>query len=51
MEFDRSRTVRVPHMTSPQTATGTFTQAQLGSLILIGWSGEYRQSGRDAAFL
>ncbi|MFJ7628863.1 DUF5949 family protein [Streptomyces sp. NPDC097595] len=38
-------------MTSPQTANGTFTQAQLGTLILIGWSGEYRQSGRDAAFL
>ncbi|MFJ4501797.1 DUF5949 family protein [Streptomyces sp. NPDC088864] len=38
-------------MTSPQTASGSFTPAQLGSLILIGWNGEYQQSGRDAAFL
>lgn len=51
MEIDRSRTVRVPDMTSPQTAPGTFTQAQLGTLILIGWSGEHPHDGHDVAFL
>lgn len=51
MEIDRSRTVRVPDMTSPQTATGTFTQAQLGTLTLIGWSGEHPHGGHDVAFL
>ncbi|MET7855892.1 DUF5949 family protein [Streptomyces sp. NPDC005318] len=38
-------------MTSPQTATSTFTQAQLGTLTVIGWSGEHPAGGRDAAFL
>ncbi|WP_457514666.1 DUF5949 family protein [Streptomyces sp. TE33382] len=38
-------------MTSPQTATGTFTQAQLGTQILIGWSGEHPDQGHDLAFL
>ncbi|MEE4494304.1 MULTISPECIES: DUF5949 family protein [unclassified Streptomyces] len=38
-------------MTSPQTATGTFTQAQLGTLTLIGWSGEHPHGGHDVAFL
>ncbi|MCM2410936.1 MULTISPECIES: DUF5949 family protein [unclassified Streptomyces] len=38
-------------MTSPQTSTGTFTQAQLGTLTLIGWSGEHPQGGHDVAFL
>ncbi|MFB7916389.1 DUF5949 family protein [Streptomyces sp. NPDC056061] len=38
-------------MTSPQTATGTFTQAQLGTITLIGWSGEHPDGGPDAAFL
>lgn len=51
MEIDRSQPVRVPDMTSPQTSTGTFTQAQLGTLTLIGWSGEHPHNGRDVAFL
>ncbi|WP_406456423.1 DUF5949 family protein [Streptomyces sp. NBC_00876] len=38
-------------MTSPQTALNTFTQAQLGTLSLIGWSGEHPQGGHDVAFL
>ncbi|MEU8506525.1 DUF5949 family protein [Streptomyces brevispora] len=38
-------------MSSPQTATGTFTQAQLGTLTLIGWSGEHPHGGHDVAFL
>ncbi len=51
MEIDRSRTVRVPDMTSPQTASGTYTRAQLGTLTLIGWSGEHPHNGEDVAFL
>ncbi|MDK0522983.1 DUF5949 family protein [Streptomyces sp. ML-6] len=38
-------------MTSPQTANGTFTQAQLGTITLIGWSGEHPDGGPDVAFL
>ncbi|MCX4680452.1 DUF5949 family protein [Streptomyces sp. BE308] len=38
-------------MTSPQTATGTFTQAQLGTQILIGWSGGHPDQEHDVAFL
>ncbi|MER6721098.1 MULTISPECIES: DUF5949 family protein [Streptomyces] len=38
-------------MTTPQTATGTFTQAQLGTQILLGWSGEHPSGDRDVAFL
>ncbi|MFD4947422.1 DUF5949 family protein [Streptomyces sp. NPDC058239] len=38
-------------MTSPQAATGTFTQAQLGTITLIGWSGEHPDGGDDVAFL
>ncbi|MER8084683.1 DUF5949 family protein [Streptomyces sp. NPDC058316] len=38
-------------MTSPQTATGTFTQARLGTIALIGWSGRHPDGGPDAAFL
>lgn len=41
----------VPGMTSSQTATDTFTQAQLGTISLIGWSGEHPDRGPDAAFL
>lgn len=41
----------VPSMTTPQTATGTFTQAQLGTQILIGWSGRHPEGDRDVAFL
>ncbi|MEV8108479.1 DUF5949 family protein, partial [Streptomyces sp. NPDC088135] len=41
MRNDRFRAVMVPSMTSPQTASGTFTQAQLGTITLIGWSGEH----------
>lgn len=41
----------VPGMTSPRTATGPFTQAQLGTLSLIGWSGEHPDGGHDVAFL
>lgn len=51
MHNDRSQPVRVPSMTSPQTATGTFTQAQLGTITLIGWSGEHPDGGCDVAFL
>ncbi|MFF1839497.1 DUF5949 family protein [Streptomyces sp. NPDC058231] len=38
-------------MTSPQTATRTFTQAQLGTLTLLGWSGEHPGVGHEVAFL
>ncbi|HEY9439475.1 MAG TPA: DUF5949 family protein, partial [Streptomyces sp.] len=38
-------------MTSSQTATRTFTQAQLGTQVLIGWSGRHTTSGHDVAFL
>ncbi|AWL43024.1 MULTISPECIES: DUF5949 family protein [Streptomyces] len=38
-------------MTTPQTATGTFTQAQLGTQILLGWSGGHPSGDRDVAFL
>ncbi|MFG2627468.1 DUF5949 family protein [Streptomyces sp. NPDC048473] len=38
-------------MTAPQTATGTFSQAQLGTITLIGWSGEHPVGGHDVAFL
>ncbi|MFJ8851394.1 DUF5949 family protein [Streptomyces sp. NPDC102437] len=38
-------------MTSPQSATSTFTQAQLGTITLIGWSGEHPADGHDVAFL
>lgn len=51
MHNDRSGAVMVPNMTSPQTSTGTFTQAQLGTITLIGWSGEHPADGHDVAFL
>lgn len=51
MHNDRSGAVMVPSMTSPQTSTGTFTQAQLGTITLIGWSGEHPADGNDVAFL
>ncbi|MFJ6013868.1 DUF5949 family protein [Streptomyces sp. NPDC092952] len=38
-------------MTTPQTSTGTFTPAQLGTITLIGWSGEHPADGADVAFL
>ncbi|MFF2010904.1 DUF5949 family protein [Streptomyces sp. NPDC058195] len=38
-------------MTSPQTSTGTFTPAQLGTITLIGWSGAHPADGSDVAFL
>ncbi|WEH38913.1 DUF5949 family protein [Streptomyces sp. NBC_01218] len=38
-------------MTSPQTSTHPYSPAQLGTQIVIGWSGENPESGRDAAFL
>lgn len=41
----------VPSMTTSQTATGTFTQAQLGTQILIGWSGRHPEADHDVAFL
>lgn len=41
----------VPGLTSPRTAIGPFTRAQLGTLSLIGWSGEHPDGGHDAAFL
>lgn len=51
MHNNLSRAIRVPDMTSPQTATGTFAQAQLGTQILLAWSGENAATGRDVAFL
>lgn len=51
MDSDRSAAVRVPSMTSPRTAIGTFAPAQLGTLSLIGWSGEPPEGGHDVAFL
>lgn len=51
MHNDRFRAVMVPSMTSPQTASGTFTQAQLGTITLIGWSGAHPADGQDVAFL
>lgn len=38
-------------MTTPQAPTGTFTQAQLGTQILIGWSGKQPDADQDTAFL
>ncbi|MFE7356631.1 DUF5949 family protein [Streptomyces sp. NPDC057543] len=38
-------------MTTPRTATGTFAQAQLGTITLIGWGGEHPDGGPDVAFL
>ncbi|MFF8916342.1 DUF5949 family protein [Streptomyces sp. NPDC015032] len=38
-------------MTSPRTATSTFTRAQLGTITVIGWSGEHPDGGPDVAFL
>ncbi|MFC3237741.1 hypothetical protein CP967_05195 [Streptomyces nitrosporeus] len=38
-------------MTSSRTATSTFTQAQLGTQALIGWSGEHPDGDRGVAFL
>jgi len=51
LHMDHSVAVRVPDMTSPQTSTGTFTQAQLGTITVIGWSGAHPDGGPDAAFL
>lgn len=45
-----SVTVVVPGMTSPRTAIGSFAQAQLGTLSLIGWNGEHPDGGHDVAF-
>ncbi|MGC5341401.1 DUF5949 family protein [Streptomyces sp. DT24] len=38
-------------MTSPQTATAPFTASQLGTLVVIGWSGPHPENGQDVAFL
>ncbi|MEV6166040.1 DUF5949 family protein [Streptomyces sp. NPDC052052] len=38
-------------MTPPQTSNGTFTPAQLGTIALIGWSGEHPDGTQDVAFL
>ncbi|WP_030330587.1 DUF5949 family protein [Streptomyces sp. NRRL B-1381] len=38
-------------MTTPQAPVGTFTQAQLGTQILIGWSGRQPGADQDTAFL
>ena len=51
MHNSRSHAVMVPGMTSSQTATRTFTQAQLGTQVLIGWSGRHTASEHDVAFL
>lgn len=46
----RSRAVSVPDMTSPKSPTLPYSPAQLGTQILIGWSGA-NPEGRDTAFL
>ncbi|WP_326700704.1 DUF5949 family protein [Streptomyces sp. NBC_01754] len=38
-------------MTSPQTATSTFKQAQLGTQVLLGWSGDRPDGNGGTAFL
>lgn len=38
-------------MTSSKAATAPFTPAQLGTQILIGWSGSNPGTGRETAFL
>ncbi|MEV8225805.1 DUF5949 family protein [Streptomyces sp. NPDC079167] len=38
-------------MTSPKAATTPFSPAQLGTQILIGWSGSNPGTGRETAFL
>ena len=38
-------------MTSPQTAQGGIQQRQLGTLTVIGWTGEHPDDGRDMPFL
>ncbi|MFF4334741.1 DUF5949 family protein [[Kitasatospora] papulosa] len=38
-------------MTSPKAATAPFTPAQLGTQILIGWSGSNPGTGRETTFL
>lgn len=38
-------------MTSPQTSTHSYSPAQLGTQIVIGWSGEHPERGHDVAFL
>ncbi|MFG2429426.1 DUF5949 family protein [Streptomyces sp. NPDC048590] len=38
-------------MTSPKTATPPYSQAQLGTQVLIGWSGSSRPGEADKAFL
>ncbi|CAD5928954.1 conserved protein of unknown function [Streptomyces sp. KY75] len=51
MHTDRSVAVRVPVMTTPQTTSGTFTPAQLGTQILIGWSSRQPDADQDTAYL
>ncbi len=48
---DRSRAVSVRDMTSPKAATAPYSPAQLGTQILIGWSGSNPGTGRETAFL
>ncbi|UNO43205.1 DUF5949 family protein [Streptomyces sp. MST-110588] len=38
-------------MTSTQSAGGTIRHSQLGTLVMIGWSGENAQDGNDVPFL
>ncbi|MBM7441086.1 DUF5949 family protein [Streptomyces sp. HB132] len=38
-------------MTSPKAATAPYSPAQLGTQILIGWSGSNPGTGRETAFL
>ncbi|POG47794.1 hypothetical protein BV881_08675 [Streptomyces sp. ZL-24] len=38
-------------MTTPQTSTGTFSPAQLGTQILIGWSSRQPDADQDTAYL
>ncbi|MEI7032648.1 DUF5949 family protein [Streptomyces pratensis] len=38
-------------MTTPKTSNGTYTEAQLGTQILIGWSGRQPDAEQDTAFL
>ncbi len=41
----------MPAMTTSQTTTGTPPNSQLGTLMMIGWSGAHPEDGHDVPFL
>lgn len=51
MRVGRFLAISVPDMTSSQTATSTLTQAQLGTQVLLAWSGERPDGHGGTAFL